>query len=172
MIDSEVTLLPQPDSPTKPRVLPSPISKLTPSMARTSPSGVKKEVCRSLTWSKSGMMGAALVLSRSASTDPAQHARVENVADSISHSIKSQDCQHDEQPRKDRHNGMQAQVRPAGAQHAAPGWQGRIDSEAEKAQARFGGNRARQAQARQNQDRRQDVGQEMAPQKTRAGRAQ
>src|SRR6266542_6165048 len=160
MIDSEVTLLPQPDSPTRPRVFPSPISKLTPSMARTSPSGVKKEVRRSLTWSKSGMMRAAraIFLSRSASTDPAQHARVENVANSISHSIKSQHCQHDEQSRKDRYMWMQAQIRSAGAQHAAPSRQRRIDAKTEKAQTRLGRNRPRQAQARENQDRRQYVG--------------
>src|SRR4051812_20481915 len=50
MIESEVTLLPQPDSPTSPSVFPSSISKLTPSIARTSPSGVKNDVRRPLTW--------------------------------------------------------------------------------------------------------------------------
>src|SRR2546427_10149617 len=55
MMESEVTLLPQPDSPTRPSVLLSPISKLTPSMARTSPSGVKNDVRRFLTWIRSAM---------------------------------------------------------------------------------------------------------------------
>src|SRR5438552_17933042 len=59
MMESEVTLLPQPDSPTRPSVLLSPISKLTPSMARTSPSGVKNDVRRFLTWIRSGMEEAA-----------------------------------------------------------------------------------------------------------------
>src|SRR6185312_7950591 len=49
MIDSAVTLLPQPDSPTSPTVSPSAMSKLTPLTARTSPSLVKNEVRRSLT---------------------------------------------------------------------------------------------------------------------------
>ena len=49
MIESAVTLLPQPDSPTSPTVWPSSMSKVTPSTARTSPSLVKKEVRRSLT---------------------------------------------------------------------------------------------------------------------------
>ena len=38
MIESEVTLLPQPDSPTIPRVSPGMIEKLTPSTALTTPS--------------------------------------------------------------------------------------------------------------------------------------
>ena len=49
MIDSAVTLLPQPDSPTSPTVRPSSMSKVTPSTARTSPSLVKNDVRRSLT---------------------------------------------------------------------------------------------------------------------------
>src|SRR5215472_13858974 len=49
MIDSAVTLLPQPDSPTRPTVSPSAMSKLTPLTARTSPSLVKNEVRKSLT---------------------------------------------------------------------------------------------------------------------------
>src|SRR5579859_2402667 len=49
MIESAVTLLPQPDSPTSPTVSPSAMSKLTPLTARTSPSLVKNEVCKSLT---------------------------------------------------------------------------------------------------------------------------
>src|SRR6185312_12752889 len=50
--DSAVTLLPQPDSPTRPRVSPKPSSKLTSSTARTTPSGVKKWVERFLTSSR------------------------------------------------------------------------------------------------------------------------
>src|SRR5689334_18335736 len=49
MIESAVTLLPQPDSPTSPTVSPSATSKLTPLTARTSPSLVKNEVRKSLT---------------------------------------------------------------------------------------------------------------------------
>src|SRR6185312_12463394 len=55
MMDSAVTLLPQPDSPTSPTVWPSSISKLTPSTALTSPSLVKNEVHKSLT-RKSGAL--------------------------------------------------------------------------------------------------------------------
>ncbi len=49
MIESAVTDLPHPDSPTIPSVLPFSTWKLTPSTARTTPSRVKKCVWRSLT---------------------------------------------------------------------------------------------------------------------------
>src|SRR5262245_24033131 len=47
--DSEVTLLPQPDSPTRPTVLPRSTLKLTPSTALNSPRSVSKWVRRSRT---------------------------------------------------------------------------------------------------------------------------
>ena len=47
MIVRQVTLLPQPDSPTIPRVLPFSIEKETPSTALTIPSSVRKWVLRS-----------------------------------------------------------------------------------------------------------------------------
>ena len=46
MIDSAVTDLPLPDSPTSPSVSPAPISKLTSSTAVTAPAGVSKTVVR------------------------------------------------------------------------------------------------------------------------------
>ena len=45
-MDSAVTLLPHPDSPTTPKVSPLPTVQETPSTARTTPLGVKKYVCR------------------------------------------------------------------------------------------------------------------------------
>src|SRR6266542_5068774 len=45
----QVTLFPQPDSPTMPSVWPFSIENETPSTARTIPSSVWKDVCRSLT---------------------------------------------------------------------------------------------------------------------------
>src|SRR5215510_2458664 len=47
MIDSAVTLLPQPDSPTTPSVVRGAISNDTPSTARTQPSSVRNSVTRS-----------------------------------------------------------------------------------------------------------------------------
>ena len=52
MIESAVTDLPQPDSPTIPSVLPFSTWKETPSTAWTTPSRVKKWVLRSLTSSR------------------------------------------------------------------------------------------------------------------------
>src|SRR5580765_8364549 len=49
MIVRQVTLLPEPDSPTMPSVLPFSTWKLTPSTALTTPSSVRKCVRRSLT---------------------------------------------------------------------------------------------------------------------------
>src|SRR4051812_23715261 len=49
MIESAVTLLPHPDSPTMPSVRPASSSKLTPSTARNSPASVAKCVLRFLT---------------------------------------------------------------------------------------------------------------------------
>jgi hypothetical protein len=46
MTESAVTLLPQPDSPTTPTVLPASTLKLTPSTARTRPSSVSNSVTR------------------------------------------------------------------------------------------------------------------------------
>src|SRR6516165_3764700 len=55
MMESAVTLLPQPDSPTSPTVSPSSIPKLTPLTARISPSLVKNDV-RSPFTRKSGTL--------------------------------------------------------------------------------------------------------------------
>ena len=52
MIVRQVTLLPQPDSPTIPRVWPFSTEKLTPSTALTMPSSVRKCVLRSRTSSR------------------------------------------------------------------------------------------------------------------------
>src|SRR5215470_4979943 len=54
--DIIVTLLPEPDSPTMPRVSPSETLKETPSTARTTPSSVRKLTLRSLTSSSGSLM--------------------------------------------------------------------------------------------------------------------
>ena len=69
MIESAVTDLPQPDSPTIPSVLPFSSEQLTPSTARTVPSRVKKCVRRSLT-SRSAIVYVSRVLGSSASRRP------------------------------------------------------------------------------------------------------
>ncbi len=69
MIESAVTDLPQPDSPTIPSVWPRSTEKLTPSTARTTPSRVKKCVCRSRTSSRA-MTYVSRVRGSSASRRP------------------------------------------------------------------------------------------------------
>ena len=49
MIERDSTVLPEPDSPTTPRVLPRSTESDTPSTARTVPRAVRKAVCRSST---------------------------------------------------------------------------------------------------------------------------
>src|SRR5437868_10972202 len=57
MIESAVTLLPQPDSPTMPSVRPRSSRRLTPSTARTSPCSPRNEVWRLLTSSRALVAG-------------------------------------------------------------------------------------------------------------------
>src|SRR5690606_3103211 len=58
MIDSDSMLLPEPLSPTMPRVVPGRTCRLTPSTARTSPMGVWNAVTRSRTSSMGASMDA------------------------------------------------------------------------------------------------------------------
>ena len=81
MIESAVTDLPQPDSPTIPSVLPCSTAKLTPSTARTTPSRVKKCVWRSST-SSSGHLGLP-------------RARVERVAQAVGDEVRAEDQRRD-----------------------------------------------------------------------------
>ena len=67
MIDRDRTVLPDPDSPTTPRVLPWSSTKLTPSTARTFPRGVRNTVFRSVTSSRwSGAVSGAVAMTRRA----------------------------------------------------------------------------------------------------------
>src|SRR5439155_21439992 len=59
MIERQVTVFPEPDSPTMPRVWPFSIEKLTPSTALTMPSSVRKCVFRS--WTSSSATLCVLV---------------------------------------------------------------------------------------------------------------
>jgi hypothetical protein len=74
-------------------------------MARTSPSGVKKDVWRFLTWSRSGMMGTTLgnAVMRFGLHGLGSTSAGQGIADSISHSIKSAHCQYGHNPTKNRH---------------------------------------------------------------------
>ena len=88
MIESAVTDLPQPDSPTIPSVLPFSTAKLTPSTARTTPSRVKKCVRRSST-------------SSSAIATLSLRPRVERVAEAVGDEVRAQDERGDRDRRDD-----------------------------------------------------------------------
>src|SRR3990172_10410663 len=84
----KVTLLPEPDSPTTPRVSPGLIENETPSTALTRPSSVGKETRRSLTSSRgSGIRGHALV-------------GVEGVAEPVAEEVHAERGEQDHQPRE------------------------------------------------------------------------
>src|SRR5215470_13296015 len=74
--DIIVTLFPDPDSPTIPTTSPSPTVNETPSTARTIPSSVRNETCRSLT-SRRGSAGTSRLTLRRA--DAWIEPRVEQV---------------------------------------------------------------------------------------------
>src|SRR6185437_2310615 len=88
MIDSAVTDLPQPDSPTIPSVLPLSTVRSTPSTARTTPARVKKWVRRSST-SSSGAISGLL------------RTRVEGVAEPVCDEVGAEDQGRDRQARDD-----------------------------------------------------------------------
>src|SRR5262245_26973820 len=80
--ESEVTLLPQPDSPTTASVSPCPTENETPSTARTMPSRVKKWVLSSSTSSSAAGPGMA--------SHGAGKARVERVAQPVAEQVDRQ----------------------------------------------------------------------------------
>src|SRR5262245_66332550 len=73
-IEKPVTVLPQPDSPTRPSTSPAATSKLTPSTARTAPARVKKWVRR---------FSTSRVL--------ALKARIEHVAQAVADQVDAHD---------------------------------------------------------------------------------
>src|SRR5262245_62612434 len=91
--ESEVTLLPQPDSPTIASVSPGMIAKDTPSTARTMPSRVKKCVLRS-SISSSGTSPAIAL-------HAASKARVERIAHAVTQEIDRQDRQGEKEAGKE-----------------------------------------------------------------------
>src|SRR5262247_2108125 len=93
MMESEVTLLPQPDSPTTASVSPGATVKDTPSTARTTPSRVKKCVL-SPSISSSGVVPAMR-------SHVARQARIERVAQAIAHHVDRQYRQRKEESGKE-----------------------------------------------------------------------
>jgi len=98
-MESEVTVLPQPDSPTTASVSPGSTEKETPSTARTTPSRVKKWVFRPSISSRGAALGIGVTLGMlvgSLDSHVAGKARVERVAQAVADKIDRQYRQREE----------------------------------------------------------------------------
>src|SRR6266550_617756 len=120
---SEVTLFPQPDSPTMPRVSPGAIAKEIPFTACTMPRRVVNSTWRSSTW-RSG----ALALTQ---------LRIQRFAEAVPDQVEAENGKDDRHTWNDRQEGRCLQVVVHVREHRAPLRCCRIlRSEPEKAQAR------------------------------------
>src|SRR5438552_697278 len=159
MIDSDVTLLPQPLSPTSPSTSPRSIEKLTPSTARSTPSPVSKWVWRPSTESSGAM------------SEP--EPGVEGVAQPVAEEIDGEDGQHDREPRKGREPPRRGDVVPSVGEHPAPGGRGRLDAQPQEGQRRLVDDHERQLERGHDDDRgegvRQHVAEEQAHRPVAAG---
>src|SRR5262245_38523038 len=120
MMDSEVTLLPQPDSPTSPSTSLVSIVKLTPSTARSTPWLVAKCVSSPST-------------DRRGVTSHLQ-PRIERVAQPVAEEVDGQHGQHDREPWKRREPPGCRDVVPSVGEHPAPGRRRRLHAEPEERQ--------------------------------------
>src|SRR5258706_6893297 len=161
-IESAVTLLPEPLSPTMPSASPSSSEKLTPSTAWTGPSRVLNCTFRSLTSSslanaitfhETRRVGVTLLALR--------HIRVERVAQPVAHQVNTQDGEQDRQAWQQRQQRVGRDVRLRVLQHRAPGSRRRLNAEAEEAQGGFRQNRSADRQGRGHDDRSGGIGQNM-----------
>src|SRR3954470_8611924 len=105
-----VTLLPQPDSPTRASTSPGATVKLTVSTARTGPSSVRNETVNSRTDSSGSLIGGSPA-DRSSGGLPG----VEGVAQAVAEQVQPQREQHDAHP------GQHAEPRPAPEQRRGAG---------------------------------------------------
>src|SRR5690348_4879724 len=117
--DSAVTLLPEPDSPTRPSVSPGCTVKLTPSTARTTPASVSKYVRRSRT-SSSGLRILAT-----------PGAGIEPVTDSVSEEVETHHHGEDGEARERRAPPLLHEL-AAFRHHGAPFRRGRNHAQAEE----------------------------------------
>src|SRR5262245_37274370 len=146
MIDSAVTDLPQPDSPTMPSVSPLSTEKLTPSTARTAPSRVMKYVRRSSTSSR-GMPFLGLA-----------GARVEGVAHAVRDEVRAEDDRRDQ----DAGDDDDVRVRAVGGApvlgHGAERGVWGADAQADERQERLAEDHARKLEEHGDDQHAQRVG--------------
>src|ERR1700730_13735912 len=152
-IESAVTDLPLPDSPTMPRVSPLLTSKLIPSTALTVPEEVKKCVFRSSTW-------------RSGASVLPPHAWVEGVAQTVAEGVQRDQRQRERERGDQRHVRRDLQRLVAFGRHRAPGRGGGRDAEPEVAQEGLENDRLRDQEGGLHDDRPERVGQDVPDQES------
>src|SRR3954447_9270403 len=89
-IENPVIDLPEPDSPTRPRISPRPTSKLTPSTAFTTPCLVSKWVSRFSTARVAPLMAASPL-----------EPRVQHLAQAVADDVDAEHQQEEQKPRID-----------------------------------------------------------------------
>ena len=134
IIDIAVMLLPQPDSPTTPSVLPSRISNVTPSTALTVPSCVKKWV-RSASIVRSS---PARCFARRRRPRPRRHlldplTRVEGIAKTVSEEAGPEHQEDEHEPGYRIRSALRKKYSLRVVEHVAQAGVGRADAEAEEA---------------------------------------
>src|SRR5207248_11382961 len=122
---SEVTLLPQPDSPTMPSVSPAAMSNEIPLTACTVPRCVQKRTRRFSTESKGSdirpdLFAERLDLRPPPEADPAAELRVERLTEAVADQVEAERRDHDRDPRDDREPRRDLEVLVRVRQHRAP----------------------------------------------------
>src|SRR5690349_4382194 len=147
-IEKPVTVLPEPDSPTRPRISPGATSKSTPSTALATPSLVKKWVRRSQTLS-------VFIAGRSS-----QIPRVQHVAQVIAREVDADDGDGQRHAREeaDPVAARQQELEAVGDQHAERRL-GHRHADAEEGERRLERDRARQGDGGDHDQQRHAVGQ-------------
>src|SRR5580704_994864 len=153
MTDNAVTLLPQPDSPTMPSVSPAATSKLTPSTARVTPSALKKCVLRLRTLRS---------FSLTSLSQASREARVEVVAQAVTHEVDGEHHEREREPRREDRPGRAGEVESRGGDHIAPARNLGRRARAEKGERRFDQNGGGADIGRLHDERRDRRGQDVA----------
>ena len=175
MIDRDRIVLPEPDSPTTPRVLPRSRLIDTPSTARTVPRSVRKWVLRSTT--RSSLVARVLRRAARRGRDDLLAHRPPSLTSRYSrNAIAGQvEGQHGEEHHgagDEADVGLGLQCLAAVVDHAAPGRRGRFDRQAEEGQAAFGDDGDGHADDAERQHREDHVRHDLLPDQARVARAQ
>src|SRR5215472_19138680 len=164
MTDIIVTLLPEPDSPTMPRVSPTETVNDTPSTALTTPSSVRKLTRRSRTSSSGSFMTPPLPISRiGPSCWP--HSRVERRVGDVDKRVRKHDEECAEDHRGHDHRKVQVGQRLVGQEPDA------VNGEHHLGQQRSSADKYAEVEPEQAHERDHRVAQHVADQDAPLGQA-